>query len=426
MGFKMKKGRVVILGILLGAWMIGNVLFTGIQVKASEEGLYGEEGWKEYYEDEEENGEYEGEIENSGTEQNGGSWWQIIPNSENTGIEEKEGEETEGDDEDDFWRIEKPTIDMTNVTLEKNQLKGRIIDDGSYGGSSIEFSIKVNSETVLDEDTNSEVYITSETEDMYFEPTLKENVLMISTYSVGKTMIKVNINGKEFPIDIEVDRIGFEKYYYLLAKGEKANISLIGVEKEGLKWKSSKPSVVSVDGKGRIKGLKEGNAIITVEIEGKKIGTLVSSVAKVKKKAIHWAMKYVEKSKYSQPKRMMEGFFDCSSLVWKAYNKFGYKLGGMNYAPTAADLCRIYVNKKQTLKGGASYENIEKLKILPGDLVFATGGKNGRYKNIYHVEMVAGYYFSGFNEEGKPDVGLQLVRLSEYSSDLPVARPKVK
>ena len=56
-------------------------------------------------------------------------------------------------------------------------------------------------------------------------------------------------------------------------------------------------------------------------------------------------------------------------------------------------------------------KNLEGLKLMPGDLVFYSGEKNGRYKNIYHVEMVAGYNFYGLDEKGHPNVSIKYVRL---------------
>lgn len=42
--------------------------------------------------------------------------------------------------------------------------------------------------------------------------------------------------------------------------------------------------------------------------------------------------------KTSQPKRMQEKFYDCSSLVWKSYHKNGVNFGMAYYAPVAADM----------------------------------------------------------------------------------------
>ena len=35
---------------------------------------------------------------------------------------------------------------------------------------------------------------------------------------------------------------------------------------------------------------------------------------------------------YSQEKRMQEGYYDCSSFVWRSYNAAGLKIGNVNSA----------------------------------------------------------------------------------------------
>lgn len=354
------------------------------------------------------------------------------------------------DDEDDDYisEPEKPKIDMTNVTLEKEELEGLLISNENDWDNSLEFKIKVNSEVVLnpvdddknndednDEDSdednvefpeeNTRVSVESSNEDMYFDVYLRNNVLTITTNSEGKTTLKLTINDKVFKIKVKIKRVGFKEQTNILVKGKSKDILTAGSKKYNIKLKSSKPSIVSVSKTGKVKALKEGNAIITGEINGKKMYALVSSVSEVRKKAIDWARSYVEKSEYSQPKRMQKGFYDCSSLVWRAYNKFGINLGGMNYAPTAAELCRTYDKKKRTMSDEKTYKKDNVLSFLPGDLMFFSGEKNGRYKNIYHVEMISGLYFYGLDRKGKPDIGFGYIRVSPYG-DLTYARVEVK
>lgn len=61
------------------------------------------------------------------------------------------------------------------------------------------------------------------------------------------------------------------------------------------------------------------------------------------------------------------------------------------------DIAKWCAGKKKMVKGGVSEKNITKMKLRPGDLVFQTGAKNGRYKGIYHVEMFVGYRCYGFS-----------------------------
>ena len=334
---------------------------------------------------------------------------------------EKNKEKNKDEDKDE----DEPRVDMTYVTLKKNSVSGVLVDNGDWIRD-VEFKIKVNSEVVLNKGDNAEVSIESSNEDMYFYADLTDNILTISTSSPGKTNLKVIINEKEFDIKVKVTLVGFNKNSYIISKGKEEQILIKGGKNLKIKWKSSKPDIVSVSQDGRVKGLKEGNAIITAEINGNKLAAIVSSVSEIKKKAVNWAIDYSNKSEYSQPKRMQEGYYDCSALVWRAYNKFGHKLAGLNYAPTAAELCRNYDSKKQTIKGGISWENIERMKLLPGDLVFVSGNKNGRYKNIYHVEMIAGYDLYGVDEKGHPSVMIRYVKSQQYTDKATVARVSLR
>lgn len=73
----------------------------------------------------------------------------------------------------------------------------------------------------------------------------------------------------------------------------------------------------------------------------------------------------------------------------------GVKFGNTKYAPTAAEMAKWCVSKKKMVKGGLSQNNVDKMKINAGDIMFESGADNGRYKGVYHVEMVVGYVCLG-------------------------------
>lgn len=129
--------------------------------------------------------------------------------------------------------------------------------------------------------------------------------------------------------------------------------------------------------------------------------------------------------KTSQPKRMQEKFYDCSSLVWKSYHKNGVNFGMAYYAPVAADMGKWCAQHKKLVSGGLSQANIQNMKLNPGDVMFETGQKNGRYKGIYHVEMITGYIFYGFDGNGKAELGIQWAAGDEkyYPMGQMVGRP---
>lgn len=79
---------------------------------------------------------------------------------------------------------------------------------------------------------------------------------------------------------------------------------------------------------------------------------------------------------YSKEKRMCEGFYDCSSLVYRLYKECGVELPSI-----AAD------------QGEYCYKNamlVNKKDLKPGDLVFYSYETNGRFRNISHVAIYVG------------------------------------
>ena len=68
-------------------------------------------------------------------------------------------------------------------------------------------------------------------------------------------------------------------------------------------------------------------------------------------------------------------------------------LGGMpSWAPTAASMAAHLESTGKVI----SYTGVDASKLLPGDLIFYSNGRNGRYRNIYHVSM---YYGDGYRLE---------------------------
>ena len=83
---------------------------------------------------------------------------------------------------------------------------------------------------------------------------------------------------------------------------------------------------------------------------------------------------------YSQAKRDSGDYYDCSSLTYYAYKEAGITLSyhGSN---TAASQGQLLADRGCEV----DYEDIQ-----PGDLIFYSFTRNGRYKNISHVAVYAG------------------------------------
>ena len=180
---------------------------------------------------------------------------------------------------------------------------------------------------------------------------------------------------------------GKSKKLTVKANGKKRSIKI--------KWSSSNKKVATVTSSGKVKGKKVGNAIIYAKI-GKdiKLGCAVAVTTKKKLKAVNRAKKIVATCKYSQAKRMSSKYYDCSSLVWKAYKAAGIYIGSRSYAPTAAAEAK-YFSRKGKLKKFKE-KDYQKMKYQVGDICFRSGKKNGRFKNIYHAEMVTGIHYSPY------------------------------
>lgn len=293
--------------------------------------------------------------------------------------------------------------DMRNVTLQKTSVTiYKVI--GSYYDGDVSVSIKINSNYVLDEGNEEiEVDVSSSNHKMSVSYILTNNVLTLSCDTPGTTKVKLVINGREFEIRLRVVAVKMSATSALLVKSHVKKLKVRGFSGKII-WKSSNKKVVSVNSKGRLKAKREGNAIISAKIGKKRLGCVVSVTTSRKKKAIVRAKWIAGHGKYSQPKRMQRGYYDCSSLVWRAYSPYGCKFGASGYAPVAADEAKWLAGRRRLLKGGYSRKNVQKLKIKAGDLLFETGAKNGRYRGIYHVEMFVGYEFYGFDTAGRPVV----------------------
>lgn len=311
--------------------------------------------------------------------------------------------------------------DMSGVNVE-NPNQTRYITEYDYN---TQFDFKLNSDIFLDED-NPDIGFEAKSSNssMDISASLNNNVVSIWAYNTGQTKVTFKIYGKEFEVSIKIVSIDINKTSLLIVKGKSAKIKVKGVSK-GIKWTSTKKSVVKVSGNGNIKGKKVGSAVVVANINGTKLGCAVSVVSSKIYKVIKRA-RSIAKGKYSQPKRMQKGYYDCSSLVWRSYSKYGTYFGARSYAPVAADICKwCWSSKSKRISSGLKDSQIQNMKLRAGDLIFKTGAKNGRYKGIYHVEMFAGYSCIGFNSKGKPNLTAVWVNRSQgyYAYGSLVARP---
>jgi hypothetical protein len=254
--------------------------------------------------------------------------------------------------------------------------------------------------------------------------------IVFYTYGSGQTTVTMTINGTVFTVTLNIIEVGINKSSLILATKKTSQLKMTGIT-SGVKWSSTNPKVVKVSSSGKVTAKKNGNAVIKAVIKTADgeftAGCAVSVVSPKRYKAVKKAISIAKTGTYSQAKRMQKGYYDCSSLVWRSYKYAGTSLMSSTYAPVAADLGKWIVQKKKKVKGGLSYKNVQSMKLNAGDLMFETGSDNGRYKGIYHVEMITGYSCIGFDSNGTPELELTWASRSDgaygYSSSYLVGRP---
>lgn len=310
--------------------------------------------------------------------------------------------------------IQKSLADVSGVTLSNNKLIAKRTKIGAYDNEVTSFKIDVNSKIELSETINANISVVSSNTSMKVAAYLEKNVLTIDVYNTGISILTVDINGKKFNLEVNVIDNEISSTSVVIAEGGSHQLKIRGEGTGKIEWNSVNPDIAEVNADGNIIGKKRGNTLITAKVNGKTFGCVVSVTTELRKNVVEWARVYSLKSKYSQTRRMEEGYYDCSSLTWRAYRKFGFNIMNTNYAPTAAAMGKHYDQNKQIVEGGISETNINKMAFEPGDLFFMEGPvNNGRYRNIYHVEVISGYTFGGFDKSGKPIIGIEFANRNQ-------------
>lgn len=295
--------------------------------------------------------------------------------------------------------------DLSHVGIDKKSQTGYSSDE--WYAPSYTFHLKSNA-LLSEDDEYLVVSCKSSNPNIYVYANLYNNVLTLTPSKVGKTIVTVSLNNTlSFKITLNTIVVKMSTNSVLMTTRQMKKLTVHGCKASKVKWSSSNPSVVSVSSSGRIKGKKNGNVVIKAKVGDYVFGCAVSVIPKNRKKAIDKALYIYKTSEYSQAKRMQNKFYDCSSLVWRSYANNGVKFGNTKYAPTAAEMAKWCVSKRKMIKGGLSQNNVDKMKINAGDIMFESGADNGRYKGVYHVEMVVGYVCEGFDYNGKPILALK-------------------
>lgn len=293
------------------------------------------------------------------------------------------------------------TIDCSGARLAKSKVTFYRYDNSGYADSYEEIAVLGVDQLAGNEDAVNFSYVSSN-KNTSVSCYLENGKLHVEAYAAGETTVTITLGGKQLTLQvhvIDVKLVGSNSRY--VVKGKKTVLKVKNAPGK-IRWKSSNPKVAKISSKGKLTAKKTGTVVITASVGKGKIGCIVSVVTKKRLSVIRKAIQIGKTCKYSQAKRMQSGFYDCSSLVWKAYSSKEKKyFGDRHYAPTAANNAKWCADHHKIVKGNVA-KNVQKLKYQPGALVYRTGDdSNGRYKGIYHVEMFIGYSFEGFDSKGK-------------------------
>lgn len=288
--------------------------------------------------------------------------------------------------------VQVTNADVSNISLSKTQLELYSVANNYSGMVSILNCPKLPSSDIAYTLSNENMGVVC-----YFDN--NKNTITIYALKAGTCIITFYINNQKLKLTLICKKIKINKTSLVLQKKKKATFKVKNYPYQ-VNWQSSNKKVATISTSGVVKGKKVGNALIYARIGNESVGCVVSVVGKKVKIAVKKAYSLF-KGKYSQKKRMKKGYYDCSSLVWRAYRKAGIYIKDRYWAPTAAQEAKWYVKKKKRrIKGGYSKKNISKMKLRPGDLYFCEHGNSWEYRGIYHVEMFTGYNCTGFNQNG--------------------------
>ncbi len=177
-----------------------------------------------------------------------------------------------------------------------------------------------------------------------------------------------------------------------LYKGESTTLKLTGnTSGQTFSWSSTDKKVATVNSSGKVTAKGYGAA----SIQAKSGETVLEYPVRVAQKKAIQALRYCEDhygANYSQDKRMENGYYDCSSFVFRAYLDAGFTLGdSSSWAPTAAGEAQWCENNGYMIYYG-DFDDTAKSILLPGDLIFRCDSTeaNGRYKGIDHVDIYEG------------------------------------
>ena len=297
----------------------------------------------------------------------------------------------------------------------KNAAQKAPIQDASYA---VTTSFRLKGVTIT---PNTPIEVIVASGDMTPEISRSGKTVTLSTKTPGNCTVHVYFAGVRKTFKWMVQGVGCKVTSYVVPIGTVDKIGVSYVSPSAFKWTSTDANVVRVSSDGEFEALNAGNVVLKGinKVSKYKVGCVISVTTQEKIDAIERG-KAIAQGTYSLSRRMQEGYYDCSSLVWRAFLPsgvdFGVPAGG--YAPVAGTECK-YLEDRGQLVGTWLVEDMKSLRYQAGDMMFRTNTGNGHYRNINHVEIISGYLFKGFDASGNSDVVCTWVnRPPEYSDTI--------
>lgn len=259
---------------------------------------------------------------------------------------------------------------------------------GSSGGWNDSFKDALTYSSQCSIDTGNE-----EVADAYFS----DGNIHINGYAKGITNVRGTIFGVPFSIKVKVYHYTLNKYAVNTYKGSAKKILKVkGAGNHKVTWSAGNPNVASVSSNGTVTINGIGATKITAKVNGRRLICIVAVSSKTACRAVKNARAVSQKKdvQYSQAYRMSQNYYDCSSLVYRCYAGLGIRFGNTNphWAPTAAEEGRWCTNTKHVVS--TQPVDILSCKLVPGDTIYYSfNGNNGRYLNIDHTAIFAGYAY---------------------------------
>ncbi len=216
----------------------------------------------------------------------------------------------------------------------------------------------------------------------------------LTAHKQGKTTLKATVDGKTITCPLYVTSPKLESGDTVLKAGQKQKIVLNGTCKYSkITYQSANKNIATVSKTGVVTAKNHGSTQITIKADGVTLTYWVDCAPSAAIDARNTGYNIMYSSTYSQAYRMTTGYYDCSSLVFRAYAYNTGLLGGASaWAPTAAGMAQFMEMTGKVI----SYQAVDVSQLQVGDLIFYSGSDNGRYKNIYHVSI---YYGGGYRLE---------------------------